>query len=243
MLSLLAQVGKSLADLIWPPLCLHCKDPLEQGHPILCQTCLSLLTIIEAQERCPTCFTADFNPKEQSCCHRCREKPPVTDRVAAAFDYEGPAVTLVTQLKYGGHQHLAKGMGAYMAAQFVRLDWPMPDCIIPMPISRLRRMERGFNQSYLIAEALSLILQVPVRDVLKRRSGDYSQAGLNYHQRLQLMQDEAIYVKEGTKLHDQNVLLIDDVMTTGRSLQCSAKALFEAYPKEIYALTFCRAVD
>jgi predicted amidophosphoribosyltransferase len=79
--------------------------------------------------------------------------------------------------------------------------------------------------------------------VLKRRSGDFSQAGLNHHQRLQLMQDEAIYLRDGVKLHDQTILLIDDVMTTGRSLQCCAKALFEGYPSELYALTFCRAVD
>jgi ComF family protein len=118
----------------------------------------------------------------------------------------------------------------------------MPDCIVPMPVSRLRMWERGYNQSLLIAQALSEILEIPVRDVLRRRSGDYSQAGLNHYQRLQ-MQDSAVYLKKGVKLHDQCVLLVDDVMTTGRSLQCSAKALFEGCPGQIFAITVCRALD
>jgi competence protein ComFC len=179
---------------------------------------------------------------DDACCRECRRQPPITERAAAVFDYMGPAATFVKQMKYGGLSYLAQGGGAYMAMQMIKLDWPLPDLIIPMPMPSLKRLERGYNQSALLAESLGKLIGRPVKDIIKRSNGDYSQAGLNHQQRLMLKNDRFKLIKKEIKLYDQNILLVDDVMTTGRSLYCCAEALSAAYPAKIYALTLCRAI-
>lgn len=104
----------------------------------------------------------------------------------------------------------------------------------------LRLLERGYNQSRLLAQALGKILDRPVLDVLGRRSGDFCQAGLSYQQRMKLGSD-AFYLKKMPTLRDKTILLADDVMTTGSSLQRCGEALQGLYPEHIYALTVCRA--
>jgi ComF family protein len=162
-------------------------------------------------------------------------------RIAAAFDYDGPAATLVKQLKYGGQPYLAEGAGSFLTAQFIRLEWPLPDFIIPMPMAPLRRFERGYNQSQLLAEVIGRLINRPVLNILKRASGDFSQAGLSHKQRLQLSEN-AITLKSNEQLRDACLLLVDDVMTTGSTLQRCAKALAGGYPESIYAITVCRAI-
>ncbi len=234
----LKKLGNSFLDLIYPPLCLHCNESLDKECTFFCKSCMFLFEKIDPTTRCPFCFTHDFIPSDK-CCSACKKRPRKIKHMASVFDYEGPSATLVKQLKYGGQSYLAKGAGALMVMQFLALNWPMPDFIIPMPMSRLRKMERGYNQSELLAESISKVLQRPVCKALKRRSGDFSQAGLNHHQRLNLKND-SFFVRNGDELHDKIVLLIDDVMTTGSSLNCCAEALDPAFPQDIYALTFCK---
>ena len=233
--------GKSLLDLIYPPLCLHCDESMEYDCEIFCRACLFMLEQIDPLTRCPLCFSSEFDNSMQKCCQRCLEKTGNIKRMASVFDYEGPPATLVKQLKYGGQSYLAKGAGAYLAAQFLTLDWPMPDFVIPMPMARLRKWDRGYNQSELLAESFAHLIDRSVSLVLKRKSGDYSQAGLDHQQRLSLKSD-SFFVKGGDHLHDKTLLLIDDVMTTGSSLSCCAEALTPLFPHAIYALTLCRTI-
>ena len=196
---------------------------------------------IDPIERCPYCFTHDFNREVEKCCKNCLKKRRSTDKIASVFDYEGPAATLIKSLKYGGQDYLAKGAGAFLAAQYLTLGWPMPDAVIPMPIALLRRWERGYNQSYLLAESFASLLNIPVKDILIRKSGHFSQAGLSYEQRIQLSSD-AFDIRKGADIMNQNVVIIDDVMTTGTSIECCAEALQSLFPKAIYGLTVCRAI-
>lgn len=237
----LRAAARSFADLVWPPLCLHCKSTLEIGNPLFCSACLSHMQPVNPEERCPYCFTHDFNKETAKGCVACMKKKRSTERIAAVFDYEGAAATLVKQLKYGGLHYLANGGGAYLAAQYLALGWPLPDAVVPMPIALLRKWERGYNQSLLLAESFASILKVPVKDLLIRRSGSFSQAGLSHEQRLQLT-SEAFDIRKGADLHDQTVVLIDDVMTTGTSLDCCAEAMHSLFPKAIYGLTLCRTI-
>lgn len=233
------RVLKSLIHFAYPPLCLHCGDGLINPEPVFCESCAASLEMIHHKERCLYCFTLVENT-DSSICSKCRQSPSFINRAAAVFDYVGPAATLVSRLKYSDMPYLAKGMGAYLAAQFMQLEWPMPDVIVPAPIMLTHLLTRGYNQSELIAQALAELLGCPVQNALSRRSGDYSQAGLSRSQRLELGQ--SIYLKEHQFLHDKCILLVDDVLTTGSTIRRSAQALLEGYPKSIYALTFCRAI-
>jgi competence protein ComFC len=196
--------------------------------------------LIDPAGRCPLCFSSDYCPERVSCRH-CRFQDPLLNHFAAAFDHIGPAATIVRKLKYGNQPYLAKGIAAFLALQLIRLDWPLPDLIIPVPLSFSHLLERGYNQTLLIARSLGEVLSRPVADVLTRRSGDYSQAGLKRTDRLKL-DSGSFKLKNTVSVADKKILLIDDVMTTGRTLRCCGEILLEACPLSISAMTVCRAV-
>ena len=125
------------------------------------------MTPLTPSGRCPICFSELFEPEKLQCCNRCKNNPLPLDGIAAVFEHAGPAATLVKQLKYRHKPWLAKGLAAYLTFQLAQLEWPSPDLIIPMPISWLRKLERGYNQSLLIAKELALLLGIPVYDVLR----------------------------------------------------------------------------
>jgi ComF family protein len=207
---------------------------------VLCSTCGSLLELIDPQERCPTCF--NLLPEELSLlCHHCLQYPSLYFRMAAAFDYDGPAAALVKRLKYANQPYLALGMAAFLVAQFDRLQWPFPDAIVPVPLSFTHWLERGYNQSALLAEEMGKLLQCPVWYVLKRQSGDYSQAALNLEQR-KALDGRRFHLNLTYSLQGKVLLVIDDVMTSGSTLRHCAETLGAGYPASLYALTFCRTL-
>ena len=156
----------SLYHLLYPSNCLHCHELLAPDSSVLCASCGSLLELLERQDRCKHCF--NLKPPDLSYCPHCAKNPSLFFRTAAAFDYLGPAASIIKKLKYGGQPHLAKGAGAFMIAQFTQLDWPIPDAIIPVPISFGHWLDRGFNQSELLANELGSALQVPVWNAIKQ---------------------------------------------------------------------------
>lgn len=232
---------ESLLDLFYPPLCLHCTQPRTRNAPHFCIECLSLLELINPQERCSRCFSANFCARKQLC-GACAKKSFDWLQLGAAFDHLGPAATLVQKMKYSRQPYLAKGAAAYLAIQFYALQWPLPDMIVPVPISIARHFERGYNQSLELAIALSTYLERPVQQVIKRQSGSFSQAGLTRKLRTEL-RESSFVLKKKARLQDKVILLIDDVMTTGSTLNCCAEVMLEQSPQAIYALTLCRAIQ
>ena len=226
---------ESFQRLIYPPLCLHCREELALKKYFLCENCFSSLELIDPLERCSYCFS----PSGQSTsCRHCEQNPPALYRIAAAFDYMGPAATLIKEMKYFNQSYLSEGLAAYMVLQFLTLKWPKPDVIVPVPISFSHWIQRGYNQSFLLAKEVGRLLECPVKEVLGRYSGDYSQAGLNHEQRKSL-EGNSLFLRNKQVLHDQNVLLIDDVLTTGTTFRKCAEALEQGCPSKVYGLTVC----
>lgn len=229
---------KSWLHLAYPTKCLHCQTLLPPESLVLCSACASLLELIHPNDRCPTCFNLSI----ENCitlCDECLQYPSHYFRVAAAFDYEGPAISLVKRLKYANQPYLAQGMAAFLVTQFDRLQWPIPDALIPVPLSFTHWLERGYNQSALLAQEMGRLLQCPVWNSLKRQSGNFSQAALTLEQR-KAVEGNQFRRNSGYSLHGKVLLVIDDVMTTGLTLQRCAEALCVENPAALYALTFCR---
>jgi len=161
--------------------------------------------------------------------------------MGAVFNYEGPAASLIKRLKYAHQPYLAKGMAAFLVAQFDRLGWPMPDALIPVPLSFSRWLERGYNQSALLAEEMGSLLQRPVWHALKRKSGDFSQAALSSEKRKEL-DGSRFKLNPAFAFEGKILLVVDDVMTTGTTLRCCAEILNRENPAALYAMTFCRTL-
>jgi ComF family protein len=237
MIKLLEEIKHSLLHLVYPSSCLHCQELVPPATPLLCPPCASLLELLVVEERCPICF--NVKAEILSHCPFCAKHPSLFLRTAAAFNYLGPAASIIKKMKYGCQPHLAKGAAAFLIAQFVELDWPIPDAIVPVPISFSHWLSRGFNQSTLLAMELSKALQVPVWEALKRSGCSVSQAGLTLEQR-RLLGDKQFQLKKSFAIEDKKILVIDDVMTTGTTLNRCAEALYEKCPAALYALTFCK---
>lgn len=229
----------SCLHLLFPAHCLHCQVPLPPSHPHLCPVCASQLEFIDPEGRCARCFNVRGSLAHG--CRPCRSFPSLFLRQASVFDYQGPASSLIKQFKYGNKPYLAKGLAAYLCVQFDALKWPMPDGLIPVPLSFSHRMQRGYNQSALLAEELGRLLGVPVWHALKRRSNDFSQAALSLDQRKAL--GNVFKLKKKWAIQDKKVMLIDDVRTSGATLNKCAAALCEGYPGSLYALTVCTTLE
>lgn len=239
-LSFFKQCRDAILHLLYPPICLHCGESVNEESLIFCHQCHLLLELINPVERCLYCFSSNRSSKHRLC-SECVHRVPALNRIAAAFDYAGPAATLIRKMKYGNQSYLAKGAAAFLAAQLIHANWPLPEAIIPVPISFTRWLQRGYNQSLLLAKYLGELLDRPVVQALRRMNGDYSQAGMSQFQRMQLSRQSFQLIK-GKNLQDRSLLLVDDVMTTGSTLRCCAETLLEECPKRIDGLTVCRAL-
>ena len=220
-----------ILDFIYPPICIHCGEVVRGKDSLLCNLCGSFLELLDPKDQCPFCFAHSHTKSK-----RCLIKDSVIYRAAAALEYGGPASSLVKQLKYDRQNYISKGLAAFLVSQYLRLNWPKPDVVIPVPQAFLQSMIRGYNHSYLIAKDFAHMIQAPVFQSLKRRFGAIPQASLPKDQR-QKLNSSCFFVKG--ELLDKTVLIIDDVMTTRATLIACAEALQEAYPAKIYALTVC----
>jgi ComF family protein len=230
-------VTRSLLHLAFPTKCLHCASLLPPTSLILCSECSSLLDMIIPEERCSTCFKPkseqDFLP-----CQECLQYLSPYCQMAAAFDYTGPAVTLVKRLKYANQPYLAQGMAAFLVVQMERLKWPFPDALIPVPISFTQRFERGYNQSTLIAEEMSRLLGCLVLHALKCQN-NYRQGALCIEQN-KILTSQRFQLSTKASIQGKVLYVIDDVMSSDSALQRCGETLNQGKPIALYALTFCQ---
>ncbi len=171
-------------------------------------------------------------------CSDCRRGRPAFNAARASFAYEGPVRDAVHSLKYYGVSALAADLAKPMAATLT--EWAPPvSTIVPVPVTGHRRRMRGYNQAELLAREVSRLTGITlVSRVLRRRRDGTPQA----QQRDQASRRENVSgaFALGSLPRAGGVLLIDDVMTTGATLDACARALLEGGAGPIYALAFAR---
>lgn len=219
-----------LSNLIYPNLCFQCSQSLCSEHKIFCKVCWSYLEWANPKQRCKRCFQENCNAQKN--CQKSR-----IYKKAFVFNYENSAATWIHEFKNNGKYYLAESAGAFLAWQFLQLDWPKPDLIVATPSCFIRNWKRGYQASQLMANTMADILQVKSKSLLKKSHLARPQTSLNRKERM-AMKKTHISLRKNAAIQDLNVLLIDDVMTTGTSMERSAQALQEGYPKSIYAMSF-----
>jgi ComF family protein len=219
---------RSVLDLFFPPRCVQCRAV---GSP-LCRKCLARIEWI-GNPICRLCG----QPTGKNARHTCVD-PHWLQWVRSAAVYSGPMRRSIHALKYSSDRLLASFL---MEVSFPHFD-PSPagfDCILPVPLGPLREKERGYNQSVLLAEALSAKTQIPVdTKCLIRFRETRSQVGLSQDERRKNVDRAFSAVSTPAK----KVLLVDDVCTTGATLQSCAEALRTAGAESVAGLTLARAV-
>jgi competence protein ComFC len=205
-----------LKNFVFPSLCLHCREGTE--GQVLCRSCLTLLDLLPH-------VAAEG-----------KKKHPM--ELASTFERRGPAADLVRDFRNYGSHGLAKTMAAFMVVQWDHLQWPLPDLIVPVAQSLVHRLVRGHSTSLMLSEEMGVLLNKPVKQLLRRRIADFSQEGLSVEQR-RLLNKGAFSWKKREDISGKTVLLIDDFHVTGTTLKRCTEVLHEGFPKKIYALTFC----
>jgi ComF family protein len=229
-------------DLALPPLCPSCREPLGDGAG-LCATCWSKLSLIEP----PYCarlgipFTYDPGPGLLSM--EAIANPPAYDRARAAVRYDDIARALVHRFKYGDRLDLAPMMGRWMARAGGEL-LADAEAMVPVPLHWRRLWARRFNQSAALAGAVSeLAGQVVLHGAVKRVRATPQQVGLNKSERAENVQGAfKVPPERKAEIAGRRLVLVDDVLTSGATVDACARALLRAGAAHVDVLVFARVV-
>jgi ComF family protein len=239
----LAQFGRAALglalDTALPPLCAACRQPVG-GSGGLCAPCWSKVSFIAPPycERLGIPFAYDPGPGILSM--EAIADPPAYGRARAAVRFDDVARDLVHALKYGDRLDLATTMGQWMA-RAGREVLGEADALVPVPLHWRRLWARRFNQAAVLAEVISKTCGVPVSHAVKRVRPTAQQVGLSRAERAANVQG-AFRVPAGGDVHGRRLVLVDDVLTSGATMDTCARALLRAGAACVDVLVFARVV-
>jgi ComF family protein len=225
---LLRRAAAACADTIVPPCCLVCRARIG-AHHLLCPACWRDVSFI----RPPLCdvlgIPLPFDTGERTVSAAALAEPPAYGRARAVAHFSGAMRTLVHQFKYADRHDARTLFGRWMAEAAGELLLGL-DVIVPVPLSRLRLLFRQFNQSAILACELSRRTGMPVDAMaLKRVQWTRSQVGMTRDQRRHNVAGAfGVPPHRRAAVEGRNVLLVDDVVTTGATVDACARALKRA---------------
>ena len=231
----------AILSVVLSPACAACEHPLL--HPTrgpVCDACWRSIRPLTPPlcDRCGDPLPAwRLVSIPLASCPRCRRSPREVDRARAIGAYDGALRAIVHALKYDGRRSLARPLGRLMRERGADI-LAGAACAVPVPLHPSRRRHRGFNQS----ADLACHLGVPVRPALRRIRATPTQTGLPAARRHRNMRDAFATTRSARELRGAVVVLIDDVSTTGATLEACARVLKEAGVGEVRALTAARVV-
>ena len=229
-------------DSLFPIFCLSCR---KEGF-WLCENCLAEMKILDFQV-CPAC--EDSITDKGFLCFACRETRKLhLDGLIAAVSYENPAARkMVHNFKYRFVSDISEPLAKLICRALIRNDAALPDFIIPVPLHPKRLRWRGFNQSLLLAkhisDKLAPLMEIEILDILQRKKFNRPQMQIkNYQERLKNMQNIFALLPDTNLdlIKNKNILLIDDIATTGATLEECAKVLKSAGAKKVFAAVVAR---
>ena len=201
---------------------------------LCCNACAADLPHLSGP-RCRLC--AQPLPTDGVCGH-CLRHAPAFDRTLAAFRYAFPLDRLVQALKFEEQLLLAPFLGDALA----RCVDETPDCLLALPLHADRLRARAFNQSQLLADHLSRALHLPVRrDVVQRVRNTLPQSSLPWQARKRNMR-QAFALQPGAGVHGMHIAIVDDVMTTGATLDALAHVLKQGGARKVSAWVVARTL-
>jgi ComF family protein len=225
-----------LFDIVFPTSCVSCKTPLEEGM-MACKRCLEKIELCRTLF-CPSCRAR--LPTPESSCHE-----PRWYRLGAAASYDDPTVaSLIHALKFDFVRCAARPLGQLLVSYVQTLRLPLGhSVIIPVPLSKRRIRERGFNQSQLLSEMLAKELGLPhAPQALHRVKNTPPQSNVaHFKERFENVRSCFEIGPASKIIRGCDVLLVDDVTTSGATFRETAGILKKAGARSVTALAVARA--
>ena len=249
------RAAESLFSVLFPSDCRICSVPLLNISRLpVCPECLASIHPVQGNvcsicgERVLSAY-ADFDDDGLRRCPVCRRVERPFERAVAYGSYDGGLRELIHLLKYNGVRPAANVLGRMLAEAFARLegDFEQPTVlVVPVPLYKSKRGQRGFNQAELISRAAVKLFRRAerlclTRDVLLRTRDTHSQIGLTSLQRRENMRG-AFSVARAVEVTGREILLVDDVYTTGTTASECARVLRRAGAAKVWVATVARTL-
>jgi len=222
-----------IIDFIFPPHCAGCGEIGEE----FCPTCANQVHMISGTicEKCGEPLVFSFHDSQVCADHL------INIRFIRSYsNYHPPLSFAIQKMKYMRDIGITIPLANYLVELYNKIKTDI-DMVIPVPLSPKRLHERGYNQSFLLALPFSLMINKPIsKQALRRDKETKSQVGLDRHERL--FNVAQAFSADPSQVKGKNILLVDDVATTGATLEACALALKKAGAKDIVGLTLARAV-
>jgi len=222
------RVLRGVLDIVYPPACLGCAGRTERASLPLCPACLRHL------EPAP----------QMNVAARLDRLPSDWGTISGAhamwvFDKGGALQSIQHALKYGDRPRYGVELGRLLGTSYLRAGWPAPDRVVPVPLHRLRLLERGYNQADMLARGVADTMAVPSdANVLIRAQSTVSQTTLSRDQR---WSNVCSAFETRRSVEGLTCLLVDDVLTTGSTVMACAQTLRDSGAAKVYIATLCLA--
>ncbi len=232
-----------MLDLLFPRRCVVCDDIVDRQGESVCSRCQNQNKMIYIKEPCCMKCGKQLKKEEQEYCDDCKKMKHAYLQGTALYDY-GSMSDSVFRFKYAGRMEYAAFYGKELYEK--KLNWLIarqPDALVPVPIHPSRKKVRGYNQAELIAKRLSELSGIPMEESLIRRVKKTSPLkNLSHSERQNNLKKAFKIYKNDVKLN--TIVIIDDIYTTGATIDSMAQVFREKNVKKIYfmALTIGRGI-
>lgn len=232
---------KNLITHIIPTECSLCQKPGHHHIPNLCNRCEGQLPYLK--HYCYRCALPTTDP--ESVCGLCLKTPHSYDESYCSMSYESPVSNLIAKAKYNRELTSLLTLGSAFIKSYKLYKHPghqiTPDVIVAIPLSRQRQFIRGFNQSQVLAEIVADQLAIPLdNQILKRTRHTLPQRGLKKAVRLKNLKGS---FQSSANAQGLNIVLFDDVITTGATMEAAASTLKKAGAKSVLAWSLVRTAQ
>lgn len=239
------QLARGLADTVFPPVCVHCRGTVESSddESVFCHVCTRCAAQIDyvRPPHCATCGHPFYGEVEGAhVCLKCEGLEPAFREGRTAVLFKGPARALVIELKYHRGLHVLGDMREIFRRSPHVLELVRGSVIVPVPLHAVRLRHRGYNQSQLLAEALAEVAGggTRVEALLRRVVDTRTQTAFDRRTRMANLKNAFALAGAANLTPGQSYTLLDDVFTTGSTLNSCALTLRRAGALNLSVVTF-----
>lgn len=216
--------------------CDCCGEEIKENNLRLCPGCYEELKLHKNSKTCVKC--GNIINDEELVCEECKEKHFSFDKAISVCDYSAVSGSLVKQFKFDGKKYVSETIAKMMIVYLNELNIDF-DFITCVPISKERFSEREFNQSEILAQKIAKHFEKPFVNLLFKLKDTPKQSTLSQIDRYKNLRG-VIKIKVPLNLKGKTIILVDDVFTTGTTLDECSRQLLKLKPKEIIAFTFAK---
>lgn len=233
---MIKKLYKKAIELIYPKSCPLCGDIIKEYEQI-CPECRCTLSYVES----PSCLKCgcEIDGEEEEYCHNCAKRERTFIKGYPALNYVGPIRESLAQFKYHGMKSYSEFYADEIAKRHGdELKQLEIDALVPVPVHRKKLLKRGYNQAELLANDLGRILDIPVdSDLLLRNINTLPQKKLNDVERE--INIKKAFISRDKIVKYNSVVLVDDIYTTGATIEACTRVLREKGIKNIYYTSVC----